>query len=56
VELQDFLDHVNRGAVIEGGSDHHLFMHGAAQDALRIVARINTGTARPRKCESCSPT
>src|SRR3954451_4730951 len=43
VELGDFLDHVNRGAVIEGGSDHHLFMHGAAQDALRIVAQINTG-------------
>ena len=43
VELQDFLDHVNRGALIEGGSDQHLFMHGAAQDALRIVAQINTG-------------
>src|SRR5918998_211450 len=42
-ELQDFLDHVNRGAPIEAGSKHHLFMHGAAQDALRIVARINIG-------------
>jgi acetyltransferase-like isoleucine patch superfamily enzyme len=49
VELQDFLDHVKRGAVIEGGSDQHLFMHGAAQDALRIVARINTGYRTPEE-------
>ena len=49
MELQDFLDHVNRGALIEGGSNHHLFMHGAAQDALRIVAQINTGYRTPEE-------
>jgi len=49
VELQDFLDHVNSGALIEGGSDQHLFMHGAAQDALRIVAQINTGYRTPEE-------
>jgi acetyltransferase-like isoleucine patch superfamily enzyme len=49
VELQDFLDHVNGGALIEGGSDQHLFMHGAAQDALRIVAQINTGYRTPEE-------
>jgi acetyltransferase-like isoleucine patch superfamily enzyme len=49
VELHDFLDHVNRGALIEGGSDQHLFMHGAAQDALRIVAQINTGYRTPEE-------
>jgi acetyltransferase-like isoleucine patch superfamily enzyme len=49
MELQDFLDHVNRGALIEGGSDQHLFMHGAAQDALRIVAQINTGYRTPEE-------
>ena len=37
--LQDFLDHVNRGAVIEGGSEQHRFMHDAGQDALRIIGR-----------------
>ena len=47
VELHDFLDHVNRGALIEGGSDQHLFLHGAAQDALRIIAQINTGYRTP---------
>ena len=49
MELRDFLDHVNRGALIEGGSDQHLFMHGAAQDALRIVAQINTGYRTPEE-------
>src|SRR5215204_5861612 len=49
LELQDFLDHVNRGGPIEGGSKHHRFMHSAAQDALRTVARINTGYRTPEE-------
>jgi acetyltransferase-like isoleucine patch superfamily enzyme len=48
-DLQHFLEHVNRGAVIEGGSEHHRFMHAAAQDALRIVAEINTGYRTPEE-------
>lgn len=47
MELQDFLDHVNRGARIEGGSEEHLFMHGAAQDALRTTAKLNGGYRTP---------
>src|SRR5215204_3452990 len=47
--LQDFLDHVNRGGLIEGGSNHHRFMHGAAQAALRIVAEINNGYRTPEE-------
>src|SRR3954451_23631818 len=47
--LRDFLDHVNRGALIGGGSDQHVFMHGAAQDALRIVTQINTGYRTPEE-------
>jgi acetyltransferase-like isoleucine patch superfamily enzyme len=49
VELQRFIDHVNRGAPIEGGSEQHRFMHGAAQEALRIVAEINTGYRTPEE-------
>ncbi len=48
MDLQDFLDHVNRGALIEGGSEQHQFMHDAAQDALRIVAELNTGYRTPQ--------
>jgi acetyltransferase-like isoleucine patch superfamily enzyme len=49
MELQGFLDHVNRGAVIEGGSEQHRFMHRAAQEALRIVAELNTGYRTPEE-------
>lgn len=47
MELEEFLDHVSRGAAIVGGSEHHAFMHGAAQDALRIVSELNTGYRTP---------
>ncbi len=47
MELQEFLDHVNRGALIEGGSEPHKFMLAAAQEALRTVAEINTGYRTP---------
>src|SRR5688500_14458079 len=49
MDLQDFLDHVNSGALIEGGSEAHVFMHGAAQEALRIVAELNTGYRTPEE-------
>jgi acetyltransferase-like isoleucine patch superfamily enzyme len=47
MELQDFLDHVNSGTLIEAGSELHRFMHGAAQEALRTVAEMNTGYRTP---------
>ena len=47
MDLQDFLDHVDSGAPIEGGSQPHLFMHDAAQEAFRITAEINTGGCSP---------
>jgi len=45
MELEEFLDHVDSGALIEGGSDHHRFMHDAAQEAFRLTAELN-GTYR----------
>jgi acetyltransferase-like isoleucine patch superfamily enzyme len=47
MELQDFLDHVDSGALIEGGSEQHRFMHEAADDAFRTGAEINTGYRAP---------
>ncbi len=52
MDLPGFLDHVDRGALIEGGSAHHRFMHGAAQDALRIIADLNTGYRTPEEVRS----
>jgi acetyltransferase-like isoleucine patch superfamily enzyme len=48
-ELADFLAHVKSGGIIEGGSERHLFMHAASQDALRVVAEINTGYRTPEE-------
>ncbi|GAB2773304.1 sugar O-acetyltransferase [Terrabacter koreensis] len=47
MQLQDFLDHVDAGRVIEGVSAAHEFMHDAAQDALRVVARLNGAYRTP---------
>lgn len=49
MELPDFLDHVNRGARIEGGSRAHRFMHGAAQEALAVIAELNSGYHPPEE-------
>ena len=49
MDLQDFLDHVNRGALIDAGSEAHSFMHEAAQEPLRTVAEINTGYRTPEE-------
>ncbi|QIK75784.1 DapH/DapD/GlmU-related protein [Nocardioides piscis] len=47
MDLSEFLEHVNSGAVIEGGSEPHGFMHDAAQEAFRTTAEINTGHHSP---------
>jgi acetyltransferase-like isoleucine patch superfamily enzyme len=49
MQLADFLDHVHRGLLIEGGSEAHTFMHAAAQDALRLVAELNTCYRTPEQ-------
>jgi acetyltransferase-like isoleucine patch superfamily enzyme len=48
-DLQDFLAHVDSGALIEGGSHQHRFMHRLAQEALRITAEINAGYRTPEQ-------
>jgi acetyltransferase-like isoleucine patch superfamily enzyme len=45
--LEEFLAHVNRGALIEAGSPQYRFMHEASQDALRVTAELNTGYRTP---------
>ena len=52
MELDDFLDHVRRGEVIEGGSEAHAFMHGAAQEALEVMAELNGGYRTPEEVRS----
>ncbi|WP_421735283.1 sugar O-acetyltransferase [Cellulomonas sp.] len=49
VDLEGFRDHVRRGAVIEGGSAQHAFLHRTGQDALRVLAELNTGYRTPEE-------
>jgi acetyltransferase-like isoleucine patch superfamily enzyme len=49
MNLADFLDHVRGGAVIEGGSAQHAFMHETAQDSLRITAELSSGYRTPQE-------
>ncbi len=41
MELQEFLDHIDSGQLIEGGSEFHQFMFDAAQAAYEITAELN---------------
>ena len=47
MDLQEFLDHVKSGRLIEGGSEAHVFMHAAAQEAMRTLAELNGGYHSP---------
>lgn len=52
MKLNDFLDHLNRGLPVIGGSEAHLFMHEVSQEALRITAELNSVYHTPE--EICS--
>lgn len=47
MDLEAFLEHLNAGKPVQGGSDAHLFMHGVSQEALRITSEINGGYHEP---------
>jgi len=52
VELKDFLDHLNRGLAVTGGSEAHLFMHKVSQEALRITSELNNTYHTPEEIRS----
>lgn len=49
MNLEEFLEHLNRGETVEGGSEAHLFMHGVSQEALRITAELNGSYHTPEE-------
>lgn len=52
MELNAFLDHLNSGKVVEGGSEPHQFMHRVSQEALRLTAEINGSYHTPEELRS----
>ena len=47
MELAEFLECLNSGKTVEGGSDVHQFMHGVSQEAQRLTAQINGSYHEP---------
>ena len=49
MELEVFLEHLNSGKPVKGGSEAHLFMHRVSQEALRLTAEINGSYHTPEE-------
>ena len=49
MKLQEFLAHVDGGHLVVGGSEHHRFMHDAAQEAFRLTAELNATYRTPEQ-------
>lgn len=49
MELQEFLAYVDGGHLVVGGSEHHRFMHDAAQEAFRLTAELNATYRTPEQ-------
>ena len=49
MELHEFLAHVDGGNLIVGGSEHHRFMHDAAQEAFRLTTELNSTYRTPEQ-------
>lgn len=41
MDIDEFLDYLNRGETIEGGSEIHQMMYIVAQEALKLTAELN---------------
>lgn len=49
MDLEAYLEHLNSGEPVTGGSEANLFMHGVSQEALRITAEINGSYHEPKQ-------
>ena len=47
MELQEFLDRMNAGETVIGGSDAHLVMHALSQEAVQITMELNNAYHTP---------
>ena len=47
--LDEFLEHLDSGAPVQGGGQVHQFMHTVSQQALRLTAEINSGYHEPEQ-------
>ncbi|WP_218975570.1 hypothetical protein [Mesobacillus foraminis] len=41
MDIHDFLEYLNQGKVVEGGSKIHQMMHKVSQEALKLTSKLN---------------
>lgn len=49
MDLAAFLDHLNSGTPVQGGSEAHRFMHSVSQEAMKLTAEINGSYHTPEE-------
>lgn len=49
MEIHEFLEHLNQGNTIIGGSEIHIFMIRLAQEAMQITAELNASYHMPEE-------
>lgn len=49
MELNEFLEHLNRNETVIDGSDVHKFMHQVSQEAMRVTAELNGAYHTPEE-------
>lgn len=49
MDIRDFLAHLNRGEMVEGGSKMHKMMHALSQEALKLTADLNGSYHTPEE-------
>ncbi|WP_373482953.1 DapH/DapD/GlmU-related protein [Acetobacterium sp.] len=41
MDIDEFLEHLNQGEVVKGGSEVYLMMHNISQEALKLTTELN---------------
>lgn len=49
MDMQGYLNYLNEGRTVVGGSEEHRFMHGVSQEAIRICMEINSRYHTPEE-------
>jgi acetyltransferase-like isoleucine patch superfamily enzyme len=49
MKLKNFLDHMNKGLTVTGGSDMHIYMVYLAQEAMKITSELNNSYHEPKE-------
>ena len=49
MDINNFLEQLNRGTVVKGGSEVHLMMHAISQEAQKLTAELNSSYHPPEE-------